>query len=49
VLLLLEPLRQPFPFVMGFFEIRSLELFAWGRSGGLASNWDPPDLCLLSS
>jgi hypothetical protein len=27
-----------------FFEIRSQELFP-----GLASNWEPPDLCFLSS
>jgi hypothetical protein len=39
----LELLHQPF-FVMGFFEIGSLELFAQ-----LSSNQDPPDLCLLSS
>jgi hypothetical protein len=41
--LYLEPLHQPF-FVMDFFEIGSLELFP-----RLASNHDPPDLCLLSS
>jgi hypothetical protein len=44
VLLLLEPLHQPFFFFfffMGFLEIESPEL--------LASNLDPLDLCLLSS
>jgi hypothetical protein len=35
----LEPLHQPF-FVMGIFKIGSRRL---------ASNLDPPDLCLLSS
>jgi hypothetical protein len=30
--------------VKGFFEIESLELFAW-----MVWNQDPPDLCLLSS
>jgi hypothetical protein len=39
----LEPLHQPF-FEMVFLEIGSLELFA-----RLASNHNPPDLCLLSS
>jgi hypothetical protein len=38
-----EPLQQPF-FVMSIFEIGSHKLFA-----RLASNWDPSDLCLLSS
>jgi hypothetical protein len=33
---------SPF-FVMGFFEIGS-----WNYLPGLASNRDPPDLCLLS-
>jgi hypothetical protein len=31
-------------FMMGFFETEYHELFAW-----LASNHDPPDICLLSS
>jgi hypothetical protein len=43
VLLLFELLHQPF-FVMGFFEI-GLENYL----PRLASNCDPPDLCLLSS
>jgi hypothetical protein len=34
---------SPF-FVMGFFKIGSHKLFAQ-----LASNYDPPDLCLLSN
>jgi hypothetical protein len=41
--LYLEPFHQPF-FVKGFFEIRLMHYLA-----GLASNCDPPDLCLLSS
>jgi hypothetical protein len=34
------------PFFDGFFEIRSLNYPKWGR---LALNFDPPDLCFLSS
>jgi hypothetical protein len=40
----LEPLHQPF-FVLGIFEIGS----HWTICPRLASNHNPPDLCLLSS
>jgi hypothetical protein len=48
-LLHLESLHQPFfdvcVCVMDFFKLESLKLF----TPVLASNHDPPDLCLLSS